>query len=363
MADILGDAVAVYESILNSEDGARGLDYLKGRGLNANTTKAARLGYTGSPGLFYFKIKTEYKYDDEELQSAGLIHRNGETTETFKNSVIIPITDSCGRIVNITQRRIDDHQVKYLNLPHKPIYDFYGLHMLADRHIYTSANYLDTPLFICEGQFDTLLMQQSGYPALGIMGVNSIRETMFEHLKWFKSFVLCFDNDMPGKTAIKKMAQYIKFYYPNTPIYECVLPDGYNDINQLAIEADPELHIIDTLIHEMNIKEPKPFKQRKATPFTQNDELILELKKIPIKDFVESVSKGIQWSSKGMLLKAKCPFPTHSDTVGSFTIYTDKNTYFCFGCGSGGDIINFCCRMFDTNFRTAIQILKKWSKR
>lgn len=46
-----------------------------------------------------------------------------------------------------------------------------------------------------------------------------------------------------------------------------------------------------------------------------------------------------------------CPFPTHNEKTGSFTIYPkgyvhkgitqDHTTFYCFGCGEGGDVIKF----------------------
>lgn len=55
----------------------------------------------------------------------------------------------------------------------------------------------------------------------------------------------------------------------------------------------------------------------------------------------------------GKLFVSKCPFPHHNEKTGSFTIYNKdhldrytgkpqgKVTFYCFGCGCGGDIIKF----------------------
>lgn len=51
--------------------------------------------------------------------------------------------------------------------------------------------------------------------------------------------------------------------------------------------------------------------------------------------------------------KMRCPF--HGEQDASFTIYPHNNTFYCFGCGVGGDIIDFVRRFFNLGFRDALQ--------
>jgi DNA primase len=286
---------------------------------------------------------------------------NGDVRETFMHSIVIPTKDTMGRVVNLTQRRLDDHPVKYLNLPHKPLQNFFGIDILGDRHRFARETGLDQPVFICEGQFDTMVLQQNGLVALGVPGVNSMREVMFEHLKWFKSVVVCFDNDFPGEKAGLKMAQYIKHDYPTMKLYKIKWPKDYaksGDVNKFFVEGGTGSEFLE-LMTELNVK-PKSFKKPHKRKKGSTDEKLLKIKEIPIKEFVESIAPQLQWTKRDHLHKTKCPLPAHEDSVDSFTIYTETNTYFCFGCGCGGDIVNFCGKMFDTNFKTALNILSKW---
>ena len=45
-----------------------------------------------------------------------------------------------------------------------------------------------------------------------------------------------------------------------------------------------------------------------------------------------------------------CPF--HSEKTASCKIY--EYSFHCFGCGAGGDVINFVKKLFDINFNQAI---------
>ncbi len=52
-------------------------------------------------------------------------------------------------------------------------------------------------------------------------------------------------------------------------------------------------------------------------------------------DYCEAL--GIKLKKSGSVLRARCPFSGHKDNEPSFTVYEDTNTFYCFGCGVGGD--------------------------
>jgi hypothetical protein len=56
----------------------------------------------------------------------------------------------------------------------------------------------------------------------------------------------------------------------------------------------------------------------------------------------------------GRSTTAKCPL--HNDKGPSFKIYPG-NTYHCFGCGAGGDSINFIMRLHKMTFKQAINYM------
>ncbi len=53
----------------------------------------------------------------------------------------------------------------------------------------------------------------------------------------------------------------------------------------------------------------------------------------------EVVSSYVPLKRAGKNLKGLCPF--HSEKTPSFTVYPDTNSFYCFGCGKGGDPITF----------------------
>ena len=47
-----------------------------------------------------------------------------------------------------------------------------------------------------------------------------------------------------------------------------------------------------------------------------------------------------------------CPF--HEDSTPSMKIYVNSNTFYCFGCCVGGDVISFVMHLFRLGFREAL---------
>ena len=61
----------------------------------------------------------------------------------------------------------------------------------------------------------------------------------------------------------------------------------------------------------------------------------------PLGDTVEAA--GVALRGKGRVRQGVCPF--HEETEGSFTVYSDTERFWCFGCGTGGDVLDFVQRM------------------
>ncbi len=76
------------------------------------------------------------------------------------------------------------------------------------------------------------------------------------------------------------------------------------------------------------------------------------LSKLNIADIV---GEYVSLTNKGGRLWACCPF--HNEKTPSFTVNTDKQFYHCFGCGKGGNVINFVMEVQKMNFLEACQYL------
>ena len=60
----------------------------------------------------------------------------------------------------------------------------------------------------------------------------------------------------------------------------------------------------------------------------------------PLGDAVEAA--GVRLRGRGRVRQGVCPF--HEEVEGSFTVYADSERFYCFGCGLGGDVLDFIQR-------------------
>ncbi len=72
-------------------------------------------------------------------------------------------------------------------------------------------------------------------------------------------------------------------------------------------------------------------------------------------DIQEIMSTYMNIKRLGRNSKALCPF--HSEKTPSLVVYDDTQSFFCFGCGAGGDVISFIMRAENLDYIEAIRFL------
>ncbi len=73
----------------------------------------------------------------------------------------------------------------------------------------------------------------------------------------------------------------------------------------------------------------------------------------PIEEVV--ASHGVELRSTGSHLIGRCPF--HQDDHPSLVVYPESRSFYCFGCGAGGDVIDFVRRAAGLSFVDALERL------
>ncbi|MCY3881479.1 MAG: CHC2 zinc finger domain-containing protein [Chloroflexi bacterium] len=73
----------------------------------------------------------------------------------------------------------------------------------------------------------------------------------------------------------------------------------------------------------------------------------------PLGEVVEAA--GVRLRGRGRVRQGVCPF--HKELEGSFTVYSDSNRWYCFGCGEGGDALDFLRRSEGLSLPEAIRRL------
>lgn len=76
-------------------------------------------------------------------------------------------------------------------------------------------------------------------------------------------------------------------------------------------------------------------------------------------DIEHVISSYITLKRAGSNLNGLCPF--HSEKTPSFTVFPSTQSFYCFGCGAGGDAITFVMRMENLDYITAVRTLAERS--
>ncbi len=72
-------------------------------------------------------------------------------------------------------------------------------------------------------------------------------------------------------------------------------------------------------------------------------------------DIVSVVQNYVSLRHKGRIHSGLCPF--HSEKTPSFTVYPESNSFYCYGCQSGGSAINFIQKIENVSYVEAIKFL------
>ncbi len=82
------------------------------------------------------------------------------------------------------------------------------------------------------------------------------------------------------------------------------------------------------------------------------------IREIRFRNNIEDVvSSYVTLKRAGSNLLGLCPF--HSEKTPSFTVFPNTESFHCFGCGAGGDVISFIRRIENLDYPSAVELLAK----
>lgn len=84
-----------------------------------------------------------------------------------------------------------------------------------------------------------------------------------------------------------------------------------------------------------------------------SDDFLLELHSRT--DIADLISSYVVLKRRGKNLVGLCPF--HNEKTPSFTVYPESESFYCFGCGAGGEAISFIRRAENLDYTEAVKFL------
>lgn len=250
LLDVHVRATAFFQESLRRPEGANAREYLKGRGLDAETITRFRIGYAPDSG-FLLRDALRREFDEDLLRESGLFSWKEDSSQQsalssqqlqiprsarydnkggssarddnsveletrssqpaaiyskFRNRVMFPICNDQGKVIAFTGRTLATDEKagpKYLNSPETPIYSKSRVLFNLD-NAKEAIRKLDYSIVV-EGQMDCISVFAAGFHNVIASSGTAFTELQAKLLGRFsKNVVVNFDPDTAGARATER---------------------------------------------------------------------------------------------------------------------------------------------------------------
>jgi len=210
LLEALEAAAAFYEMCLWAPAGGRARDYLRERGLDAETIRRFRLGWAPDD-RHALRRSLAADFPEPLLTEAGLLRsfEEGERVDYFRSRVIFPIGDRAGRVIAFGGRVIGDGQPKYLNSPESSLFEkgrvLYGWSE-ARANVARQSEAGGSEVIVTEGYMDVIALHRAGFQtAVAPLGTALTEFQLRDLWRLSQEPILCFDGDAAGRSAAMRV--------------------------------------------------------------------------------------------------------------------------------------------------------------
>ena len=228
LTDVMGKVAHWYAEQLQGIAGAQARDYLKRRGIDADTV--SRFGIGLAPDGRNVLKRALAELGEDKLVETGMLIRpeeaGKESYDRFRGRLMIPIRDARGRVIAFGGRILGDGEPKYLNSPDTPLFDkgrtLYNIDLAGPASRSTGR------LIVVEGYMDVIALDRAGIAEAVAPNGTAVTEAQLERMwRLDPSPILCFDGDSAGrKAAIRAALRALPLLAPDRTLRFVELPAG-----------------------------------------------------------------------------------------------------------------------------------------
>ena len=263
--------------------------------------------------------------------------------------ISIPIPDATGRISLFKLAKDPEDQSnspKMLASPrsHAALYGWEVLEKEPDRVV------------ICEGEFDRLVLEAQGFSAVtSTGGALTFRPEWAPFLAVIPEVLICLDNDAAGRLGSERISRLV----PTAKVV--TLPEDVGeggDVTDFFVWLGKTAEDFERLLEEASELSlpPKqiPVRRPPSIEFELQDRVARAKRSVRIEDVI---GRYVELQVSGSTLRGACPF--HNEEHPSLVVFPATQTFHCFGCGEGGDVIAFLRRRLQLSFAQALEALER----
>ncbi|MCX6582118.1 MAG: DNA primase [Candidatus Aminicenantes bacterium] len=191
------------DNLSDSPEGKQAMNYLRQRGISADTIRIFSLGYAENRWDGLSNHLRRQSCDMAKAVELGLVIRNPQKNsvyDRFRGRIIFPIYSESGALIAFGGRTIFDDPSKYLNSPDTPLYK-------KSNHLYGFNHAKDMirekkSVVLVEGYFDMVSLYQNGAQNVVASLGTALTEQQIYLLKRFcDAIYIYYDSDKAGIAA------------------------------------------------------------------------------------------------------------------------------------------------------------------
>jgi DNA primase len=206
LTDVMAEVAGYYSEQLNGLAGAEARDYLKRRGIDADTVQRFGLGF--APDSRSGLKRALDKLGEDKLIETGMLikpEEGGDSYDRFRGRLMFPIRDPRGRVIGFGGRILGTGEPKYLNSPDTPLFDKGRTLYNIDRA--APASRTAKRLIVVEGYMDVIALDRAGISEVVAPNGTAVTEAQLERMwRLDPSPIMCFDGDSAGRKAAIRAA-------------------------------------------------------------------------------------------------------------------------------------------------------------
>jgi DNA primase len=191
------------EYLMKGEEAQKARDYLNGRGIHSDVSRAYGIGYAPEGWRNVAEKLGKEGLPERIAVSAGLMVESGGgkgSYDRFRDRIVFPIRDLSGRVLGFGGRVLGEELPKYINTPETAIYrkgdSLFGLDIAAP-HIRQKDE-----VILVEGYLDVISLHQGNIcNVVGVLGTALTDEQARRIRRVCDKCVLLFDSDEAGRKA------------------------------------------------------------------------------------------------------------------------------------------------------------------
>jgi hypothetical protein len=213
-------------------------------------------------------------------------------------------------------------------------------------------------IVICEGEFDRLLLESRGFPAVTSTGGAGVFLPEWAALfDGIEDVFICFRRGVTSDADAKRVQQVV----PSARIARLPADVGENgsisDYFLRLLQSERDFEIVLAGGAAANADANQSHRVKPFRPANRAHERWAERlrKSVRLHDVVFEFTN---LQASGGRLVGHCPF--HDDSSRSFSVYPETDTYSCSVCGAEGDVVMFLMNKESMTFSQALNALERY---